>query len=129
MHAGKIHNLDELMGGALTRQFNAEMERVLKNVFDPNTDPKTKRKIQITITIVPNERRDVAEFKVEIKSTIAPHIPMMQSVFLSMDDEGTVTATELTDQEAGQIAMNGDETTPRVVSFTRNPKGANASEE
>lgn len=39
----QIGKLDELMDGALTERFNYEMERVLQNVFDPNTNPKAKR--------------------------------------------------------------------------------------
>ena len=35
----QIKKLDELMDGALTERFNYEMERVLANVFDPNTSP------------------------------------------------------------------------------------------
>lgn len=53
----QIKKLDELMEGALTERFNYEMERVLANVFDPNTSPKAKRQIQIVIDIAPNERR------------------------------------------------------------------------
>lgn len=45
----QIKKLDELMDGALTERFNYEMERVLNNVFDPNTNPKAKRQIQIVI--------------------------------------------------------------------------------
>lgn len=54
----QIKKLDELMDGALTERFNLEMERVLNNVFDQNTNPKAKRQIQIVIDIVPNDRRD-----------------------------------------------------------------------
>ena len=57
----QIKKLDELMDGALTERFNYEMERVLNNVFDPNTNPKAKRQIQIVIDIVPNERREEHE--------------------------------------------------------------------
>ena len=49
--ARQIKQLDELMDGALTERFNREMERVLGNVFDPNTNPKAKRQIQIVIDI------------------------------------------------------------------------------
>ena len=121
--ARQIRQLDELMDGALTERFNMEMEKVLKNVFDPNTDPKTKRQIQIVIEIQPNERRDAAGFKVDVKSKIAPPIAMEQTCFLFQDDEGNVLATEITKQIPGQIDMEGNEQAiPRVVEFGKSQK-------
>ena len=114
----QIRNLDELMDGGLTERFNAELRRVLENVFDPNTDHKKKRTITIGISIVPNEKRDAAEFKVEVKSTIAPPAPSAQTVFLSRDEQtGTVTATEITNQAPGQMKMDGTSVIPKVIDF------------
>lgn len=116
--ARQIKQLDELMDGALTERFNMEMERVLGNVFDPNTNPKAKRQIQIVIDIAPNERRDAAEFKVDVKSKIAPPVAIAQTVFLHMDDAGNVTATEMTREVPGQMDMEGHvQALPRVVEF------------
>ena len=116
--ARQIKQLDELMDGALTERFNMEMERVLGNVFDPNTNPKAKRQIQIVIDIAPNERRDAAEFKVDVKSKIAPPVAIAQTVFLHMDDEGNVTATEMTKEVPGQIGIDGSvQALPSVIEF------------
>lgn len=116
--ARQIKQLDELMDGALTERFNREMERVLGNVFDPNTNPKAKRQIRIVIDIAPNERRDAAEFKVDVKSKIAPPVAIAQTVFLHMDDEGNVTATEMTKEVPGQIGMDGSvQVLPSVIEF------------
>ncbi|MEG1515359.1 MAG: hypothetical protein RSD95_10780 [Clostridia bacterium] len=114
-----IKSLDELMDGALTERFNYEMERVLNNVFDPNTNAKAKRQIQIVIGIAPNERRDAAEFKVDVKSKVAPPSAVTQTVFLSISDDGIVTATEMTNQVRGQINMDGETSIPRVIEFKR----------
>lgn len=118
--ARQIKKLDELMDGALTERFNTEMERVLCNVFDPNTDPKAKRRISLIIDIAPNERRDAAEFKVDVKSKIAPPVAIAQTVFLHMDDKGNVVATEMTREVPGQIDVYGNETIPHVVEFNTN---------
>lgn len=117
MATRKIKNLDDLMDGALTERFNYELDRVLNNVYDPNTSPCKKRRIQIVVDITPNERRDAAEFKVDVKSTLAPPIPVAQTVFISMDDKGNVTATEMTNQLPGQIDLEGDVSIPRVIEF------------
>lgn len=114
----QIKKLDELMDGALTERFENEMERVLKNVFDPNTNPKAKRQIQIIIEIAPNERRDAAEFKIDVKSRTAPPVAISQTVFIRQGDNGSVTATEVTSQIPGQINMDGQEQPEgRVIEF------------
>jgi hypothetical protein len=116
--ARQIKQLDELMDGALTERFNREMDRVLQNVFDPNTDPEAKRQIQIIIEIAPNETRDAAKFKVDVKSETAPPVPMVQMCFLYQNDSGTVTAAEVTREVPGQMDMDGGEQPlPRVVEF------------
>ena len=116
--ARQIKQLDELMDGALTERFNREMDRVLENVFDPNTDQKAKRQIQIVIEIAPNETRDAARFKVDVKTKIAPPVAISQICFLYQDDKGNVTAAEVTREVPGQIDMSGNEQPlPRVVEF------------
>lgn len=113
----QIKNLDELMDGALTERFNCEMDRVLQNVYDPNTSAKQKRQIQIVIDITANDRRDAAEFKVDVKSKLAPPVPVTQTVFLAMDGDGNVTATEITNQVPGQMDIEGAVTIPKVLEF------------
>lgn len=113
----QIKKLDELMDGALTERFNYEMERVLQNVFDMNANPRAKRQIQIVIDITPNERRDAAEFKVDVKSKLAPPMAVAQTVMIYQDDDGNVTATEISSQVPGQIDMDGHVNIPKVVSF------------
>ena len=42
-------NLETVAGGELSRQINRDIEAVMRNVVDPNTDVKAKRKITVTI--------------------------------------------------------------------------------
>ena len=120
----QIKKLDELLDGGVTERFNMEMERVMNNVFDPNTDPKANRQIQIIINIKPNERRDAGEFKVDVKSKIAAMMPITQTVFLRQDDYGNVVATEMTKEVPGQLDMEGNEQAfPRVVTFGNSQEG------
>ena len=112
----QMKKLDELMDGAVTERFNVEMDRVMRNIYDPNTDPEAKRQITITITIEPNESRDVGRYKVEVKSKTAPMAPITQVCFLRQSDDGMVVATEVTKQVPGQMDMDGNEQPmPRVV--------------
>ena len=113
----EIKNLDTLMDGALTERFNQEFKKVLQNVFDPNTDPKKKRKLTMIVSVTPNERRDAADLQVDVTTTLAAHVPTTQTVFISMQDDGTVHALEQTGQIPGQIDMDGNVTNPKEASF------------
>ena len=116
----QIKKLDELMDGALTERFNQAMDEVMRNVADPNTDPRAKRQIKIVIDVVPNERRDTAAFKTHVESKIAPKAAISNVVFLHTNDDGSITATEVTNQVPGQLAMDGSEQElPNVMQFNQ----------
>lgn len=43
-------NLSQLANGGIQEKINSELEKVLDNIMDPNTSPKEKRKLVITLT-------------------------------------------------------------------------------
>lgn len=67
----QIKKLDELMDGALTERFNYEMERVLNNVFDQNTNPKASARSRSSLT---SFRMSAAMLR-SSKSTSSPRQP------------------------------------------------------
>ena len=60
-----IKSLSDLMDGSVEERFNAELDKVWQNVFDPNTDPKKTRTLTLKVKIIPNERRDSCDFRVK----------------------------------------------------------------
>lgn len=118
MATRQIKNLDELMDGAVNEQFNQNLAQLWDNVFDPNTDPKKARVLTMKIKIVPNERRDSAEMRVSFTKTLAQNNDLAQTVMLELSGNGSVIATERTDQIPGQMNMEGEEEpAPKMVSF------------
>lgn len=118
MATRQIKNLDELMDGAVNEQFNQNLAQLWDNVFDPNTDPKKARVLTMKIKIVPNERRDSAEMRVSFTKTLAQNNDLAQTVMLEVSGNGSVIATERTDQIPGQMNMDGEEQAiPKMVSF------------
>ena len=118
MQTKEVKSLDELMGGAVSERFAGEMKRVLQNILDPNTDAKKARKIQITVTVKPNENRNSAEFHVEAKSTLAAPLPVSTSVYIGKDKDGSVIAEEVTQEMPGtQNMFTGEVTAPKVINF------------
>lgn len=115
-----IKSLSDLMDGGLEERFNQELTKVWQNVYDPNTNPTVARKVVMEVKIVPNERRDSVQFHVNVSSKLAPHVALTQTVMLSLGADGTITATERTEQVPGQLDMEGNEAPlPSTISFGR----------
>lgn len=118
MKTQPIESLDKLMSGAVSERFSDELKRVLENVLDPNTDAKKARKVQLTVTIKPNEKRNVANFSVEAKSTLAPPVPVATSVYIGKDKNGQVIAEEVTKEIPGTVDLfTGEIVKQNVVNF------------
>lgn len=115
-----IKSLDDLMDGGVAERFNHELAKVWANVYDPNTDARKARAVVLTVKVTPNERRDACDFRVSVQSKLAPQVDLSQTVMITQRDDGSVLATERTDQLPGQIDINGEEAPmPRTISFLR----------
>jgi len=64
-------DLNSIGGGALQSRFNREMEKVVKNMKDPNTSYKESRKIVMTLTFKQDEDRNAAVCTCEVQSKLA----------------------------------------------------------
>ena len=100
-------NLEEFAGGELTAQVNRELETVTRNIQDPNTEAKKARKITVSITIKPNESRDVSIVSVEAKSTLVPALGAVTMLRMGRDlRTGEVEAVEaIPGQIPGQLTI------------------------
>lgn len=113
-----IKALSDLMDGSVEERFNTELDKVWQNVYDPNTSPKKARTLTLKVKIIPNERRDSCDFRVNVTSSLAPYEDLTQTVMLAIGADGQITATERTDQIPGQLDMEGNETPiPQTVNF------------
>ena len=106
------------MDGGVEERFNAVLDEVWANVYDPNTEAKKTREITLKIKITPNDRRDSCDFRVSVVPKLASKVDLSQTVMLTVRDDGTVLATERTEQIPGQIDLEGNEQPiPQTVSF------------
>lgn len=85
--------LDTIGGGALTELFQAELNRVLQNIADPNTDTGTKRVITVTVKFKPNRDRDVADVEIACGSKLAGIMTVSTQVFMGKH-QGKLIAVE-----------------------------------
>lgn len=91
-------DLSTLGNGAAGEIFADELQKVLKNIQDPNTSPTKARKITLTITLKPNEKRNVAGMGIDCKSSLAPTKPYASQIFIGRED-GQLIAVENTPPE------------------------------
>lgn len=122
----KIIDLNTFAEGALAERFNHELQRILENIADPNTDAKKKRKLTLTLTLAADDKRDVVLSTVVAKSTLAPAKDIEAKLIMDLDNEGKVTGAELKsgikgqtyyDTETGEIQ---DDRGHKVINFKNN---------
>ena len=89
-------NLETFAGGELSRQINRDIEAVMRNVVDPNTDVKAKRKITVTIEFKPNEQRNFITTNVNSKPTLAPALGAVTALGVQQDlTSGAIEVAEI----------------------------------
>lgn len=99
-------SLDELCGGALREKVSMAMEEVAKNILDPNTDWKKKRKLTISLTFDPSEDREMVKTTMETKTTLAPVTGLTTYTVVGKDlESGQVGFSEYNNQIKGQVSM------------------------
>lgn len=89
-------NLASLCGGAVQEKVDRALEKVAKNILDPNTEAKKKRSITLKISLEPDEddREDV-KVSSEVSYTLAPETGVQTQFFMYKDlQSGRVTVTE-----------------------------------
>ena len=106
--------LDTIGGGALSELFDAELSRILSNITDPNTDPKSKRVMTIQVKFTPNRDRDIADVELTCSSKLAGIMTISTQLFMGKH-KGKLIAVEsdprqsnLFDRERQPIAAVAD---------------------
>lgn len=103
-----ILDLDKFADGALAERFNSELQKVLENVQDHNTEATKTRKIQLNITVTPNDKRNLANISVIAKTTLATATEINGDLLLDFDKNGKATGAELKSGIPGQTYIDND---------------------
>ncbi|MCU9614112.1 replication terminator protein [Caldibacillus lycopersici] len=104
----KIIDLNTFAEGALAERANVELQKILENIADPNTDPKKKRTLTITINLAADDKRDVVLTSVVAKSKLAPAKDIQAKLIMDLDSRGKVTGAELKSGIKGQTFIDVD---------------------
>lgn len=101
-------NLNDFAEGALAARFNEELQKVLDNIADPNTDPKKNRTITIQVKVHGDERRDVVNASVVARSKLQPAIEADTKLLMGADKRGNIVGKELKSGIKGQMFLDSD---------------------
>lgn len=101
-------SLLQMAKGAIQERVDYEVSRVVDNILDMNTEAKVKRKVVLTIVMVPDDDRQVVKIEASAKSTLAPVVPIGTSLVITSDGNGEMMLAEIVPQVPGQMNMNGD---------------------
>lgn len=102
-------SLLQMAKGAIQERVDYEVERVVDNILDINTDPTAKRKVTLTVELKPDEERQVIKISASAKSTLAPVTPVNTSLVVTADGNGEMILAEIVPQVPGQISMTGEQ--------------------
>ncbi len=107
----------QMARGAIQERADYEMTKILENIMDPNTKATAKRKLVITLELLPDDARQNISVSCTAKSTLSSTNPVKTSLYVS-DGE---TVVEMVPQIPGQVAFDGDEQeTPPVLKLIVN---------
>lgn len=103
----KHFNLEEFAGGKLSVQLNKALEKVTENIQDPNTDAQKVRKINVSISLRPNDERNFVSTTVETKLSLAPELGATTALSMGRDlRTGEVETVEIFNQIPGQMNVD-----------------------
>lgn len=100
-------DLEQFAGGKLSVQLNKALEKITENVQDPNTDAQKVRKINVSISFLPNDERNFVATTVETKLSLAPELGATTALSMGRDlRTGEVEAVEIFNQIPGQMNVD-----------------------
>jgi hypothetical protein len=119
-------SISTIANGAVKEKIDWELQKVMRNIADPNTDPVKARILTIKLKIEPDENREISDVLVSVESKPAPIKPTKTRLFIAEDGDGHFVASELYKDEApGQVRIEDtkQEKTPDNVRELKKKKG------
>jgi len=97
-------SLNDFMNGAVEERAAEEMEKVIENILDPNTDDKA-RKLNIEFKIEPGSNGKSAKMSFVVKSKLRPAQSLGTIIAIGQTKDG-FDAAEIGDQLPGQLSVD-----------------------
>ena len=108
-------SLSNIGNGAANEQFERELDRVVKDILDPNTEAKATREINVKLIFKPDEDRDIGLTGMKVTSKLAGSKECLTKVAFGRDRTGRVEAREIF---SGQQTLFNDNGKEKVIPIT-----------
>ena len=106
----------EMSMGAILERVDYEMGKVMDNILDPNTKATAKRKISVTLELIPSADRRTITVQSTAKCSLTPTDPATTNA----PSTGELMVAEMVPQVPGQLALDGEEQDhPKILKFKR----------
>lgn len=100
----------EMCRGGVLERIDMEVGKVLRNIYDLNTEAKKPRSVTVKVTLRPDDYREHISVSYEVSSKLVPTSSLATSLTMGTDpNTGEVYAVENTPNIPGQMALNGEE--------------------
>lgn len=95
-------SLGNLARGAAIERFDAELQKLMDNILDPNTG-NGKRTLTLTVVFTPTEDRSTAKVDIRTAVKLAPMASYPSLVFIRKDKHGNALAFENIPEQMGMF--------------------------
>lgn len=85
----------DMARGALMERADYELQKIIDNILDVNTAAAKKRKLTVTLEIVPDNTRTMVTVSATAKSVLVPTTPIQSAFYLSADQDGVPVMSEM----------------------------------
>jgi len=107
--------LETLAGGAAAELFQAQLDRVVQNILDPNTPAQARRAITLKVTIEPDEERGMGAVGVTCEAKLSPAKGAHTTLWFGRQ-RGRAVAVESDPRQGGLFDVPGE-----PIRLTRQP--------
>ena len=98
---------ETLCGGAMIEALEIEIQKILDNIADPNTEAKKAREVILKIQVKPNEQRNMADVVVKTEAKLAPSAPIETSIIVERKGNKVLGAELWSGETPGQATLPG----------------------
>ncbi len=116
-------DLNNFADGGLSEKFNDELQKVLENIADPNTDPTKVRSVTVTVSLKGDKKRELATTTIRATSKLAPYEDIETQIIMDRDSKGKVVGKELKSGVKGQTYFDEEgvyeDTGEKIVDFRK----------
>ena len=103
-------NFGDFGEGSLNQRMNSEINKIIENIHDLNTDPTKARQLIVKITFEADEKRTLINTSTQVQSKLQHHIPD-SSTLLTSNEGGVHKVKELKSNAVGQSYFDTEDGT------------------